>query len=138
MIEKSRRAFSPKLRIPWRPALQWASWGPTMWRYFRKWSIARITMAFPIDERGSHEYPKLIHPCRLCSASYVNLYHLLSECTGTRVLREGLHGDDGSDYCAWSLCGHHDVEELYQRVRYFGIATSMMEGSIDSLVSSSV
>ena len=97
------------LRQPWSFSLRWARWGRVMWKFFRWWCVARITMKIPVQDLWSVSLASTLSTCWLCGAVNVDLHHVLEECRGTAGPRSEAGVDEGGA-STWALKGDGSIE----------------------------
>ena len=112
------------LRQPWPRSLQWAAWGPTMWRFFKAWAVVRITGGFPLPHWGLGDVALVFPHCCLCGRGFVDVAHLLAACPGTARYRAGLPAASLANVSLWCLGCPGAPDELRVRVMFLGLCCS--------------
>ena len=103
--------------------LRWAGWGKTLWRFYRAWSVARATLAFPWSVWGAHSkvVPTVLVHCPLCGGRNADLRHLLEACVATGAMRRQFGVASALPFLKWVLADDLDQEVLKSKVRYAGL-----------------
>ena len=115
------------LRQPWTPAVCWAPWSPTMWKYHKAWMVARLAGAIPGVVWGAEAQAGAGEACALCGHASAGLHHLLAECPAVAALRDAAWARAGEAALAhglleWALMDTAGVEELALKVEFVGRA----------------
>jgi hypothetical protein len=103
--------------------LRWASWGKTMWRFYRAWCVARASQGFPWAVWGVHmqTVPMVIEICPLCGVFQADLCHILEVCSGTVILRNQLGQYPAHSFYKWVLTDEACLDVVKMKVRYVGL-----------------
>jgi hypothetical protein len=106
---------------PWGIGLGWAPWGPTDWKYYRAWALARISFAIPLTVWDAGSMPAHLPHCPCCGKAQVDLGHVVTACPETAGVRskEWPGCDRPASLMDW-LAGVADVDILRRKVRVVG------------------
>ena len=108
-----------------RPAseLRWATWGKTMWRFYRAWFVARASQGFPWPVWGAHMQviPMVMDICPLCGGAGADLRHILEACSGTELLRNQLRPHPATSVFKWVLMDEASPDVVKVKVWYVGL-----------------
>ena len=110
------------LRQPWKPSMQWAPWGPCLWRFFRAWSVCRITGGVPLAVWGVGGVELLIAKRPLCGGMLVGLRHILQDCLQVASDKFKLPLEARDVEAEWVLTGVGDVGLLRKKCAMRGSA----------------
>jgi hypothetical protein len=113
------QSIAPPLR-PWSTSVKHLRWGRVMWRFFRAWTIARITGRLPLCVWDDQALEAVLARCPACGMNVVGLRHVLCNCVFNADLRHALPFVEGG-LLQWSLTGCRDVATLRMKVRFVGL-----------------
>ena len=68
------------------------AWSSQSWKWFRCWSIVRITGRWLLTAYGEHELPSELPACRACGAARVSVAHAMAECPASEASYQALAG----------------------------------------------
>ena len=108
------------LRQPWRASIVCATWGGTMWKFFRAWCLCRFTGGLPLVLWELGDVPGVLPACPGCGRDMVGLKHIVEDCSMTARHRASVLGGMDRDILLWALSGDADVARLKIRVRFVG------------------
>ena len=111
-------------RLPFATGLLWAPWGPTMWRFFKLWCIARITGWIPLALGDRPVVVASLEWCPLCGCEGVDLVHVVACCSGTLRYRENAPLGEPNDVLLWVLRGSGFPEQLHAMVSQLGLSVA--------------
>jgi hypothetical protein len=97
-----------------------------MWKFFRAWSVARITGSLPLAVWGYRGLPRLLPYCPCCAAIMIGLAHVLAECPATDCCRRLLPALANGSWVDWCLRGSADVPTLRLQVKLLGLCMATM------------
>ena len=118
------------LHQPFDLELRWASWGKTMWRFFKAWCVSRVTLCIPMVvwgracPGGRSGLVGHLQRCSLCGVASAGLAHVLSTCPALQVHRLALPLDMLPVSVACMLSYEGDFFALEAKVKYFGLCVS--------------
>ena len=109
-------------RVPFSPGLVWAPWGPTTWRFFRAWCVARATSCLPLPLWECGRLVSSLPVCPLCGGLDADLVHILAICPNTRRFRTWEDNDSPPAVSLWVLRGSGDPQLLHSMVSQLGLS----------------
>ena len=104
--------------------LLWAAWGPTTWRFFRAWCVARATGRIPLGLWDCGQLVRVLDVCPLCGMPDVGLLHIVAICAHTGQLRQFAPVGSPYDILFWVLAGSGDTRQLHSMVSQLGLSVA--------------